>query len=157
AGTGGDTGSDLWDSSWGVDNLGHDAIYSGWGDGIGFAGTQKYEMGISTLSGLPDSGSITGADVSYGVPSSAGECHGLSAMIPGGKPEGMLALPGGVFYLHHSIGTQVGSGGGCSNSALAKSTDGAGRVWTDHIPSSAPIQWPDANGFSPETFLQYGK
>lgn len=151
AGSGG-LGSDTWDSTWASDGL----IYSAWGDGVGFtsSNTQKREMGISTLSGTPDRPPLVGSDVLQGV-NNPPECPGFSAATIGGKPEGMLALPGGVIYLHHSTGTDLG-GGRCSNSWLAKGTVGANQTWTDHIPASSPIQWPDANGFSPFAFLQYG-
>lgn len=138
--------SDIWDSTWYDDGSPGGVIYAGWGDGFGFSATQKAELGISTLSGTPDSPPLTGADIFHGAPNPP-ECPGTNSSLVGGKPEGIVALPG-VLYLHHSTGD-------CTISWLAKSTDG-GHTWSDHIPASAPLQWPDANGFSPVGFLQYG-
>jgi hypothetical protein len=144
---GGTNGSDIWDSTWASDGQ----IYSGWGDGIGFNATSKVQMGISRLSGTPDSPPVTGLDTIDGAVNPP-ECPGFTPSTLGGKPEGMVALPSGLMYLHHSVGTATG-GGSCSNSWLAKSTDN-GVTWTDHV---GGIQWPDANGFSPVGFLQYGQ
>src|SRR5215471_13122862 len=46
--------SDLWDSAWASD----DNVYAGWGDGEGFSGRTKSQMGFSQLSGSPAAGTL---------------------------------------------------------------------------------------------------
>lgn len=139
--------TDLWDSAWASDNN----IYAGWGDGEGFAGRAKSQMGFSQLSGSPADGTLVGVDVFYGV-NNPPECPGNSPTILGGKPTGTLALPNGVIYSLHAAGEDLG-GGNCAAQWLARSTDN-GSSWMDHVGS---LDWPDVNGFAPSAVLQYGR
>ncbi len=141
------THSDLWDSAWASD----DNVYAWWGDGTGFSGRTKVEMGFSQLSGSPAEGNLLGIDVFYGM-SNPPECPGNSPPVMGGKPTGTLALPQGVIYSLHSAGEDLG-GGDCASQWLARSTNN-GASWTDHI---ANLNWPDANGYAPSAVLQYGR
>jgi hypothetical protein len=141
------TDSDLWDSAWASD----DNVYAGWGDGEGFSGRTKAQMGFSQLSGSPADGTLGGIDVFYGM-SNPPECPGDSPPIVGGKPTGTAALANGLIYSLHLSGPDLG-GGNCSSQWLARSRDN-GASWTDHI---ANIDWPDAHGFAPSAVLQYGR
>ena len=141
------TDSDLWDSAWASD----DNIYAGWGDGEGFSGRTKAQMGFTQLSGSPNEHTLIGTDVFYGMQNPP-ECPGSSPAVLGGKPTGTVALPNGLIYSLHSSGADLG-GGNCAAQWLARSTDN-GTSWTDHI---GDIAWPDANGFAPSAVLQYGR
>jgi hypothetical protein len=139
--------SDLWDSAWASD----DNVYAGWGDGEGFSGRTKAQMGFSGLSGSPSDGTLIGTDIFYGM-NNPPECPGNSPPILGGKPTGTAALPNGLIYSMHLSGADLG-GGNCASQWLARSTDN-GASWTDHVGN---INWPDANGFAPSAVLQYGR
>lgn len=149
--SGGTSGSDIWDSMWASDGN----IYSVWGDGTGFSETQyTSELGVSQLANSP--ASLAGTDVYYGYEISQPCATVYQPLV--GKPRGVVALPGAVMYMFHSIESF------CSNSSdsiLARSTTNGGSTsnpnnsdWTDNIGS---LMWPDAKGFIPETFLQYGQ
>ena len=139
--------SDLWDSAWASD----DNIYAGWGDGKGFSGRTKAQMGFSQLSGSPADRTLVGIDVFYGM-GNPPECPGNSPPILGGKPTGTAALADSLIYSLHVSGAELG-GGNCSSQWLARSTDN-GATWTDHVGN---LDWPDANGFAPSAVLQYGR
>ena len=141
------TDSDLWDSAWASD----DNIYAAWGDGEGFSGRTKSQMGFTQLSGSPSEHTLIGTDVLYGM-SNPPECPGNSPSVLGGKPTGTVALPGGLIYSLHSSGVDLG-GGNCASQWLARSNDN-GASWTDHVGN---LSWPDANGFAPSALLQYGR
>lgn len=148
-GCGSNPGSDIWDSAWASDGN----IYSVWGDGSGFSSTnQQYEIGVSRFAGSPSN--ITGAaDTYYGDPKGT-VCSTTPPPTVGGKPGGVVALPTATMYLFHTT-QDVNIGGVCNaNAWLARSTNvGASMTFTDHV---GGLQWPDANGFRPETVLQYG-
>ena len=135
-------GSDIWDSTWASDGL----VYGVWGDGYGFTGTAKVQIGVSSIAGSPANPPITGTDVYFGSPSPATLPCAQKPTI-GGKPRGVVALPNAVMYLFHSTQDLC-----IPDAWLARSTDN-GRTWTDYIGN---LQWPDGNGFSPVTMLQYG-
>ena len=139
--------SDLWDSAWASD----DTVVAGWGDGEGFSGRAKAQMGFTQLSGSPSDGTLVGTDVFYGM-GNPPECPGDSPPVLGGKPTGTAALPNGLIYSLHLSGADLG-GGNCASQWLARSTDN-GTSWTDHIGN---IDWPDPNGFAPSAVLQYGR
>ena len=139
-------GSDLWDSVWASDGN----VYAAWGDGWGFSGRNKAQMGFTQLSGFPGDRTLIGTDVFYGM-NNPPECPGDSPPILGGKPTGTVALPDGLIYSFHASGPEVG-GGNCAAQWLARSRDN-GASWTDHIGN---INWPDANGFAPSAVLQTG-
>ena len=141
------THADLWDSAWASD----DNVYAWWGDGFGFSGQHKAQMGLSQLSGSPADGGLIGLDVFYGMENPP-ECPGNSPPILGGKPTGTLALANSLIYSLHSSGADLG-GGNCASQWLARSLDN-GAFWTDHIGN---VEWPDANGFAPSAVLQYGR
>lgn len=132
-------GSDIWDLGWASD----DKVYGAWGDGNGFAFPAKHQIGIGSFTGTTPT-SLTGADV-YGGSAPAASCLSLSSV--GGKPHGLITFPSSVMYLFHL------SQDHCTTSYLAKSTNN-GTSWTDHVSS---LSWPDGNGFSPGSILQYGK
>ncbi len=136
------SGSDIWDSTWASDGL----IYAAWGDGFGFAGSVKAQLGISSIAGSPANPPIVGTDVYYGSPSPPTPPCAQKPTV-GGKSHGIVALPNAVMYMVHSTQDL------CLPEAwLARSMDN-GVTWSDAIGS---LVWPDANGFSPVTILQYG-
>jgi len=141
-------GSDLWDSAWASDGN----VYSAWGDGWGFAGRTKAQMGFTQLSGYPSDHTLIGIDVFYGM-NNPPECPGDVPAVLGGKPAGTVGLPNGLLYSFHSAGADLDDGGDCAVRWLARSTDN-GTSWTDHIGN---LQWPDTNGFAPSAVLQYGR
>ena len=136
------SGSDIWESVWASDGN----VYGAWGDGTGFAGTSKTQIGVSQISGLPSSGPITGTDVYFGSPP-ASTCLSLTSV--GGKPHAIVALPSSSMYLIHKIQDH------CSTSVLAHSTNN-GTSWSDQIGGTSLV-WPDSNGFDPNAILQYGE
>jgi hypothetical protein len=133
-------GSDIWDSMWASDGN----VYGAWGDGAGFACTSKHQIGVTKLVGSPPS-TLTGTDFCGGSPP-AGSCLTLSTI--GGKPRGVVALPTSTMYMFHLIQDK------CTAEVLAKSTNN-GTSWADVNPTT--LTWPDANGFSPGSILQYGQ
>jgi hypothetical protein len=132
-------GSDIWDLMWASD----DKVYGAWGDGNGFAYPTKHQIGVGSFTGTTPT-SLTGADV-YGGSAPASSCVTVSTV--GGKPRGVVALPSSTMYMFHL------SQDHCTAAWLAKSTNN-GTSWTDHVNS---LSWPDANGFSPGSILQYGQ
>jgi hypothetical protein len=135
-------GSDIWDSTWSSDGM----VYGVWGDGDGFAATGKKQIGISSLAGSPASPPLVGADVYLGSPYPATAPCAQKPTL-GGKPHGLVGLPGAVIYLFHSTQDLC-----VSHAWLARSGDN-GMTWSDFVGS---LTWPDANGFSPVAILQYG-
>src|SRR6185437_11822881 len=95
--------SDLWDSAWASDGN----IYAGWGDGKGFSGRSKAQMGFTQLSGSPADHTLVGIDVFYGM-GNPPECPGNSPPILGGKPTGTVALADGLIYSLHLSGADLG-------------------------------------------------
>lgn len=130
-------------------------IYSVWGDGTGFSETQyQSEIGVSQLPGSP--ASVNGMDVYWGYEKGQPCATVYSPLV--GKPRGVVALPGAVMYMFHSIESFCTNS---SDSILARSTTNGGSIsnpnnsdWTDDI---GTYMWSDGNGFIPETILQYGE
>jgi len=103
-------------------------------------------IGISSLAGSPASPPLVGADVYLGSPYPATAPCAQKPTL-GGKPHGLVGLPGAVIYLFHSTQDLC-----VSHAWLARSGDN-GMTWSDFVGS---LTWPDANGFSPVAILQYG-
>ncbi|MBS1860336.1 MAG: DUF4185 domain-containing protein [Actinobacteria bacterium] len=146
-------GSDIWNTTWTSDGN----LVGAWGDGEGLTGTSEAQIGDAKLEGTPTpSTSITGTDLYFGA-AKARICEEKPTKIDG-KPHGIIGLPGEVLYMFHSSENlqkceEEAKKETVHPSFLAKSTNN-GKTWTNEV---GGLKWPDANGFSPETILQYGK
>src|SRR5208283_3521530 len=133
-------GSDLWPVTWADD----DHLYTAWGDGGGFGGTDsdgRVSMGFARIEGMPES--------FHGTNINGGKNPQHPASFPKkGKTAG-LAFVDGVLYA--SINLQDGPWPNV-NHALAWSTD-RGATWTK-------ADWLFPKGvasFQPARFVQFGK
>lgn len=133
-------GSDLWPVTWGPD--GH--IYTSWGDGGGFGGTNsdgRVSMGFARIEGPPEG--YIGINVNGGK---NGE-HPASFQQKG-KTGGIIFVDGVLYgWLNRQDGTWPSV-----NHSLIWSDD-RGASW-----NHATWMWPKGRGnFKPNTFLQFGK
>jgi len=133
------TGSDLWPTTWGQDGN----IYTAWGDGGGFGGSNslgRVSMGIARLEGMPPT--FTGINVNGGInPLYA------SSFPSKGKTAGILSVNG---VLYSWVNMQNGNP---PDKKLAWSSD-LGKTWqlsTWKFPDQIDPQ------FSPETFVNFGQ
>jgi hypothetical protein len=133
-------GSDLWPVTWGPD--GH--IYTSWGDGGGFGGTNsdgRVSMGFARIEGAPEN------YVAINVNGGRNGQH--PASFPSKGKTGGIVFVDGVLYawLNRQDGTWPSV-----NHLL---------IWSDDSAASwkqAPWMWPKGKGnFKPNTFLQFGK
>jgi hypothetical protein len=129
-------GSDLWPTTWGSD----DAIYTSWGDGGGFGGTDsegRVSLGFGRITGPPTS------------PVGENLWGGAGAPNPAtfeGKATGMLSI-GGVLYAWINM-----QNADPADTRLAWSED-MGRSWV-----LADWRFPGRPGaFYPLTFLNFGR
>lgn len=122
-------GSDIWPVTWAANN----GLYTAWGDGKGFSGTEKVSWGIARLQGKP--GHWHGKDVYYGPPGS----HK-------GKISGLLAI-GNILYAWENMQNRKFP---YCTIALIKSTD-RGRSW-----SKTPVSFKRGR-FKPVSFLHYDR
>jgi hypothetical protein len=136
-------GSDLWPITWADD----DNLYTSWGDGGGFGGTDsdgRVAIGIGLIKGSPDH--LTGINL-LGGKNPVWPAHPFP-----GKANGILSIDG-VLYLH------VIEQGHWWRSKIGRSAD-HGRSWTFNEGSFDPNRWefaePDG-AFSDLTFLNFGK
>ena len=131
-------GSDLWPVTW----AGDDNLYTSWGDGGGFGGTDsdgRVSLGVGRIGGSPPS--ITGVNI-YG---------GKNALVPStivGKATGLLSV-GGTLYM------PVVDNSTWLKLKMGKSTDGA-RTWTFNSGTGWDFAEPDG-AFSDATLLNFGK
>ena len=133
-------GSDLWPVTWGPD--GH--IYTSWGDGGGFAGTNsdgRVSMGFARLEGPPE------RFVAVNVNGGKNASHPAS-FPKKGKTGGIISVGGTLYgWLNRQDGTWPDV-----NRSL---------IWSDDRAASwkqSPWQWPKGKGnFKPGTFLQFGR
>jgi hypothetical protein len=133
-------GSDLWPVTWGPD----DHLYTAWGDGGGFGGTDsdgRVSMGFARIEGRPEN--YHAANVN------GGKDPEHPASFPSKGKTGGTAFVGGTLYA--SINLQDGPWPNV-NHALAWSTD-RGATWTkaDWLFTKGP------SNFQPARFLQFGK
>lgn len=133
-------GSDLWPVTWGPD----DCLYTAWGDGGGFGGSDtdgRVSMGFARIEGPPEhwrAFNINGGKNAQ-HPASFGQK---------GKTAGLLSVDGGLYAL---INLQDGEWPHVTH-ALAWSTN-AGTTWV-----KAPWTWSRETGtLQPATFLNFGK
>lgn len=128
-------GSDLWPVTWHDD----DNLYTAWGDGGGFGGTNesgRVSFGIGRISG--SASNYSGANV-YG-----GFNPENPATITTGKVASLLSLDGNMYGMH-----STGSG---ENRGLMYSTDD-GATWTHNS-----WDWTEGSGsFLASGFVNYGK
>jgi hypothetical protein len=145
-------GSDIWPITWGAD----DKLYTAWGDGGGFGGTDsqgRVSIGFASIQGVPDrqnSATFEGHNIWGAAPSFAEHQAHF-----GGKIQSMLAVCG-VLYAYGGIWTRencdcpdptkLDGDGPKKARALAWSKD-AGRTWT-------LSSWRSANNVY---FLNFGK
>lgn len=131
-------GSDLWPVTWATD----DNVYTSWGDGGGFGGTDsdgRVSLGVGRIQGSPPS--ITGVNI-YG---------GKNALVPStidGKATGILSV-GGVLYM------PVVDNSTWIRLKMGRSTD-LGRTWTFNSATGWDFAEPDG-AFSDATLLNFGK
>ncbi|MGA2257930.1 MAG: DUF4185 domain-containing protein [Thermoguttaceae bacterium] len=133
-------GSDLWPVTWGPD----DHLYTAWGDGGGFGGTDsdgRVSMGFARIEGAPKNFS--------GININGGKSPQHPATFPKkGKTAGVVFVDG---VLYASINLQDGPWPNV-NHVLAWSTD-RGATWT-----KADWLFPKGAGsFQPARFVQFGK
>ncbi len=133
-------GSDLWPVTWGPD--GH--IYTSWGDGGGFGGTNsdgRVSMGFARIEGTP------GDYVATNVNGGKNGQHPAS-FLSKGKTGGIVFVDGVLYaWLNRQDGTWP-----TVNHSL---------IWSDDFAASwkqSSWMWPKGEGnFKPNTFLQFGK
>jgi hypothetical protein len=132
-------GSDLWPTSWGPD--GH--IYTSWGDGGGFSGTNsdgRVSMGFARIEGPPER--FSGINVNGGK----GAEH--PASFPSQGKTGGIVFVDGVLYAW--LNRQDGDWPSVNHSL----------IWSDNNAAAwkqSSWLWPKGRGrFKPNTFLQFG-
>jgi hypothetical protein len=128
-------GSDLWPSTWGADG----EIYTSWGDGGGFGGTNnrgRVSLGFARLAGSPEN--VTGINLWGGY-------QALNPSTFRGKCAGMISV-GGVLYAW--INTQNGHP---PDVRLAWSAD-RGATW-----KLSDWAFPSTGSFFPATFINFGR
>lgn len=128
-------GSDLWPTTWGEDN----AVYTSWGDGGGFNGTNqkgRVSLGFGKIEGNPPD--INPINIWGGK-------DGICAPTFKGKCAGMISVEG---VLYGWINSQNGVP---PDYYLAWSEDG-GCTW-----KLSEWSFPGSGDFFPSTFLNYGK
>jgi len=121
-------GSDNWPITWGDD----DALYSAYGDGVGFAnaGGKKLSLGFAKIIGVPPK--IEGTN----IPAPSGEATGDG--MRGRKASGLLMIDRVLYLLARN----------CDNAQLAWSEDHAATwTWSD---------WKFETSFGCPTFLNFG-
>ncbi len=136
-------GSDLWVITWADDN----ALYTGWGDGGGFGGSNRIgrvTLGIARVAGSPDN--LQASNI-FGGKDSA------SAASFDGKPTGLLSIDGTLYM-------GVVEQNAWMRLKIGRSTD-HGMSWIFNFPDRrSDTEWdfaePDG-AFSDTTFLQFGK
>ena len=136
-------GSDLWSITWADD----DALYTGWGDGGGFGGTNsdgRVKLGVGRVAGTPEN--LQASNIFGGK-------NAATAAIFEGKPSGILSVDGTLYmgvteqdaWLRLKIGRSTDHG----LTWVFNSTD-----WS----SDAGWDFAEADGaFSDVTFLQFGQ
>ncbi|HQU16386.1 MAG: DUF4185 domain-containing protein [Gammaproteobacteria bacterium] len=131
-------GSDLWPVTWADDGN----LYTSWGDGGGFGGTNslgRVSIGFARITGTPSSLSAT--NVFGGV-------SALTSATFVGKAGGMLSV-NGVLYMTLELQDQW------LKLKLARSTD-HGQTWQFNSLTSWDFDEPDG-AFSDMSFLNFGK
>jgi hypothetical protein len=132
-------GSDLWPVTWGPD--GH--IYTSWGDGGGFGGTNsdgRVSMGFARIEGPPEE--------YVAVNINGGKNARHPASFPRKGKTGGIVFVDGVLYAW--LNRQDGSWPGVNQSLIWSNDRGA--TWKE-----SSWQWPRGKGnFKPTTFLQFG-
>lgn len=131
-------GSDLWPVTWAAD----DHLYTSWGDGGGFGGTNddgRVSLGVGRIEGPPTG--LAGYNVFGGK-------NGAVPATFDGKAAGMLAV-GGLLYMW------VTEQNVWIRAKIGRSADG-GRTWAFNSTSGWDFDEPDG-AFSDATFLNFGK
>jgi hypothetical protein len=133
-------GSDLWPVTWGPD--GH--IYTSWGDGGGFGGTNsdgRVSMGFARIAGPPEE--------YVAININGGKNGQYPASFPSKGKTGGIIFVDGVLYAR--LNQQDGTWPHVNHSL----------IWSDDFAASwkqSPWMWPKGKGnFKPNTFLQFGK
>ncbi len=133
-------GSDLWPVTWGPD--GH--IYTSWGDGGGFGGTNsdgRVSMGFACIEGPPED--YIAVNINGGV-----DCGNPASFPKRGKTGGIVSVDGVLYaWLNRQDGPWPSV-----NQSLIWSTD-HGATWKE-----SSWKWPKGQGrFKPDTFLQFSR
>lgn len=133
-------GSDLWPVTWGEDNQ----LYTAWGDGGGFGGTDRQgrvSAGFGRIEGTPTN--------FHGYNVNGGEAPENPAFLPGkGKVSGMVSVDG---VLYANLNLQDGTWPDIHH-AFAVSTN-HGAAWNR-------LDWQFERGpgkFQPTKFIQFGR
>ena len=133
-------GSDLWPVTWGPD--GH--IYTSWGDGGGFGGTNsdgRVSMGFARIEGPPKE--YVAININGGK-----NCKNPASFPSRGKTGGIIFVDGVLYAL---LNQQDGAWPNVNHSL----------VWSDDFAASwrqSFWKWSKGKGnFKPNTFLQFGK
>ena len=143
-------GSDIWPVTWGADGN----VYSAWGDGGGFAGTNsvgRVSLGFARISGTPadgDAGSFLGTNVWGAAPQ-----YAENPATFGGKVDELISV-GGVLYGVGGLWTADN----CSCDPTQQSGAGPLRklTWSSDLGKSWQIA-PWNSSIDPGTFLQFGR
>ena len=133
-------GSDLWPVTWGPDGN----IYTSWGDGGGFGGTNsdgRVSMGFARIEGPPEN--YTGININGGK-----NCTNPASFPSKGKTSGIVFVDGVLYaWLNRQDGPWPDV-----NESLIWSND-RGATW-----KQSSWKWPSGPGnFKATTFLQFGK
>ncbi len=144
-------GSDLWPVTWGADGN----VYSAWGDGGGFAGTNsvgRVSLGFARIGGTPAAGnptSYTGINVWGAAP-----IYAQNSASFGGKVDELISI-GGVLYAEGGLWTATN----CScTDPTQKPDQGPLRTYVWSADLGATWQIAPWSTSSPQgNFLQFGE
>src|SRR5581483_1013608 len=142
-------GSDLWPVTWGADGN----VYSAWGDGGGFEGTDqigRVSLGFASVSGAPitgNPGSFAGTNL-WGAPG-----YAENPATFGGKIDELISI-GGVLYGQGGLWTAANCN--CSDPTMkAGSAPARTLTWSADLGRTWQVApWTTARNLG--TFLQYG-
>ena len=133
-------GSDLWPVTWGSDGY----VYTSWGDGGGFGGTNsdgRVSMGFARIEGAPED------YVAININGGRNSQH--SASFPSKGKTGGIVFVDGVLYAW--LNRQDETWPSVNHSLIWSSDRGA--TWKE-----SSWKWPKGQGkFKPNTFLQFGR
>lgn len=125
---------DNWPATWADDGK----LYTSYGDGTGFGGSNTLSLGLSSVTGDPFSGTMHGSNFGSNIDATGNGNTGI-------KASGLLMVNGTlyVFVRNYKVGVDW------HHARLAKSTD-HGRTWTW-------ANWDFSNTFGVPDFVQYGQ
>lgn len=143
-------GSDIWPVTWGADGN----LYSAWGDGGGFAGTNnvgRVSLGFARISGTPAdaiASSFLGTNVWGAAPQ-----YAENPATFGGKVDELISV-GGVLYGVGGLWTADNCG--CDPTQQSGAGPLRKLAWSSSLGKSWQIA-PWSSSIDPGTFLQFGR